>query len=463
MSTTKPRPVFSSFRDPSGFVFQKDGLIYRQVNPCYQAEYDHFVRSGLFRLLLEKGYLIEHEEVKESQKGAYKILKARPLPFVSYPYEWSFHQYQDAALLTLQIEELALSKGMSLKDASAYNIQFTDGRPVLIDLLSFQRYQENQPWVAYRQFCQHFLAPLALMAYQDLRLGQLLSVYLDGIPLDLATSLLPWRTRLVSGLATHLHLHAWVQKKKMQSKENTKTSYQLSQKGLLGIVDSLRSTILGLKLSRKQSIWSDYYQKTNYTPRAFQKKKQIIARWLAQLRPKRVWDVGANTGYFSRVALMHSDLIVATDSDPLAVDYCYEETKRKKEPSLLPLVVDLVNPSPAIGWQNKERLSFLERAQFDLTMALALIHHLVIGDNLPFSYLASLFAQTSRFLIIEFVPKEDSNAQRLLRDREDTFPYYTEKQFVEDFKVHFQIKEKVSIGESKRVLYLMERKGGSAV
>ncbi|MEN6436739.1 MAG: SAM-dependent methyltransferase, partial [Anaerolineaceae bacterium] len=195
---TKNNIHSASFRDPSGFLFWSDGILYRQVNVSYQTHYDALMQSGLYAQLIKRGHLVRHEEVDQKPaypEIAYKVIAPEKVSFISYPYEWSFSELRDAALLTLEVCNLALEKGLVLKDASAYNIQFVDGRPVLIDTLSFEKYQEGAPWVAYRQFCQHFLAPLALMAYTDIRLSQLMRVYIDGIPLDLASKLLPGSTQ----------------------------------------------------------------------------------------------------------------------------------------------------------------------------------------------------------------------------------------------------------------------------
>ncbi|MCJ7513764.1 MAG: hypothetical protein MUO23_12440, partial [Anaerolineales bacterium] len=207
MSSDSPR-LGASFRDPSGYLFERNGKLFRQVNRSYQADFDRLIASGLYAELTGVGLIIPHIEspAAPDEPGlAYRVIEPEPVPFISYPYEWSFGQLQTAALTTLSIQKRALSKGMSLKDSSAYNIQFHHGRPVLIDTLSFETYREGEPWDAYRQFCQHFLAPLALMAHTDIRLGQLLRVYIDGIPLDLASRLLPRKTRFSFSLLTHLH------------------------------------------------------------------------------------------------------------------------------------------------------------------------------------------------------------------------------------------------------------------
>lgn len=208
--------VAGSFRDPSGFVFVRNHVLFRQVNQQYRVHYDHLMDSGLYQRLLGDGLLVPHTEADGAlavSDDAYKVIQPEAIPFISYPYEWCFSQYKDAALTTLAIQKRALEFGMSLKDASAYNIQLLRGKPVLIDTLSFELYPEGQPWVAYRQFCQHFLAPLALMSYRDMRLGQLMSTYIDGIPIDLASTLLPFRSRFRLALLLHIHLHARSQRR----------------------------------------------------------------------------------------------------------------------------------------------------------------------------------------------------------------------------------------------------------
>ena len=201
----------ASFRDPSGFVFRRGGVLYRQVNPPYREDYDHLMSSGLYEALASDGLLVAHVErpsVPPHEPGAYRILQPDPVPFLSYPYEWCFGALKAAALLTLEIQRRALAHEMVLKDASAYNVQFMGSRPLFIDTLSFARYQPGRPWVAYRQFCEHFLAPLLLISRVDPRLGRMQAVHLDGIPLDLASRLLPGRTWLRLSPLLHVHLHA---------------------------------------------------------------------------------------------------------------------------------------------------------------------------------------------------------------------------------------------------------------
>lgn len=454
----------ASFRDPSGFLFRRDGVLYRQINKSYQADYDLLMSSGLYDQLVKAGLLIPHREVSiepEIPELAYKIIQPEVVDFISYPYEWSFSQLKDAALTTLKIVNMALEKGMALKDASAYNIQFHHGHPVLIDSLSFERYKEGQPWVAYRQFCQHFLAPLALMSYVDVRLSQLMRVYIDGIPLDLASELLPGKTRFNVPLLTHIHVHANAQKRYADNpveKSAATAKQQMSKMAYLGLVDSLQSAVRGLTWKPEGTEWADYYDATNYSREAFERKRALVAEYVARVQPKQVWDMGANNGVFSRVASDQNIPTVAFDIDPSAVEKNYIEISRNKEKNLLPLVVDLTNPSPAIGWHNNERMDLVERGPVDLTLALALVHHLSISNNVPLPRLAEYFASISRWLVIEFVPKEDSQVKRLLATREDIFPNYTREGFEQAFNTEFIIQDAREIEGSKRVLYLMERR-----
>ena len=452
--------VVSSFRDPSGFLFYKGGFLYRQVNRAYKEHYDHLMASGLYKDLVDASLVIPHEEVSvDSARGdlAYKVIRPEAIPFISYPYEWSFSQLRDAALAMLNIQKRALEHGMSLKDSSAYNIQFRKGAPLLIDTLSFEKYREGQPWIAYRQFCQHFLAPLALMSYRDIRLGQLLRIYIDGIPLDLASSLLPARTRFAFSLFSHIHLHARCQEY-FSDKVINRNGRAVSRRGLAALIDNLESAVGRLKWDIRDTEWSNYYYETNYAPDALNQKKQLVAGFLEKINPKMVWDLGANTGLFSRIAGDKGIDTICFDADPACVEKNYRECVKSGETHILPLVLDLTNPSPGIGWENRERSSFLERGPADAALALALIHHLAIFNNLPFKKIAAFFANICSSLIIEFVPKNDSQAQRLLSSREDIFPDYTESAFEGEFTRYFSIQDSAKIKDTERTLYLMRKR-----
>jgi len=448
----------ASFRDPNGFLFTEDGILYRQINRAYANDYARLMDSGLYGKLVKAGLLIPHvesDQLPARSDAAYKVIQPERVPFISYPYEWSFSQLKDAALATLSIQKRSLKLEMSLKDASAYNIQFVCGKATLIDTLSFEIYKEGQPWVAYRQFCQHFLAPLALMAYRDVRLSQLLRVYIDGLPLDLASNLLPVRTKLNFGLLTHIHIHASAQKR-YSSKVVKPRSSGMSRQALTGLIESLESTIKKLFWKPAGTEWGDYYEDTNYTDGAFEHKKQLVHDWALEKNPRFIWDMGGNTGVFSREAAAAGAFTVSFDIDPAAVEQNYRTVKINKEQNILPLVLDLTNPSPALGWDHSERDSFGARGPADMALALAVIHHLAISNNVPLPQLANFFAARCKWLVIEFVPKSDSQVQKLLASREDIFPEYTRAGFENAFSACFTIQRAESMQDSERTLYLME-------
>lgn len=443
-------------------MFSHDGNLYRQVNQIYRDNYYKLMESGLYENLIGAKLLIPHEEVEtkpETPEIAFKVIKPEKIGFISYPYEWSFSQLKDAALATLSIQKRALKFGMSLKDSSAYNIQFVDCKPLLIDTLSFEIYPEGKPWVAYRQFCQHFVAPLALMAQTDVRLSQLLRVYIDGVPLDLASKLLSKRSRLNIGLLSHIHIHASAQKRYADKEVGEDTlRRQISKNSFLGLIDNLERTIKKLKWEPKGTEWGQYYSDTNYSTQAMQHKQSLLEGYIQRIKPSSVWDLGANTGFFSRTASKLGIPTLAFDIDPSAVEQNYLTIKESGETNLLPLLLDLTNPSPDLGWQNQERMSLAARGPTDAIFALALIHHLAISNNVPLNMLAEFFANLGHWLVIEFVPKSDSQVKRLLASREDIFPDYITESFENIFSQKFIIHSTEPIKDTDRRLYLMERR-----
>jgi len=449
----------SSFRDPSGFLFSAGGKLYRQVNWVYRADYDLLLSSGLYKRLVAEKLLIPHKEVDfppVDPELSYKIIEPQRVGFISYPYEWCFSQYKNAALVTLKIQKIAMEFGMSLKDASAYNIQFHFGNPVIIDTLSFEKFVEGKPWVPYRQFCQHFLAPLSLMALKDIRLGQLMRVYIDGIPIDLASKLLPVKTRLNLGLVLHIHTHASVQKRH-SADQKVNIALKISQNSILGLLENLEYTIRSLRWKKGDTEWGDYYNKTNYSEVGLESKDKLIGAFIDQVQPKTVWDLGANTGHFCRIITSKGIPAIAFDIDPIAVENGYLESLIKPDKIMLNLMLDLTNPSPAIGWNNNERMSLQQRGPVDVVMALALIHHLAISNNVPLDQVAKFFAGLCSTLIIEFVPKSDSQVKRLLSTRLDVFPNYCMEGFEQAFRQFFDIRRSEIIPETERTLYLMEK------
>lgn len=446
---------YSSFRDPSGYIYYEGDKVYRKINKCYIDTYDFFMSSGLYDKLVEEKMIVEHKEIKRTSESI--VLEVEKVPFISYPYEWCYNEYKDAALLTLRINLIALEYGMILKDASVYNIQFINGRAVFIDTLSFVKYEEGQPWGAYGQFTRHFIAPIALMNFVDARMNILMRDYIDGIPLDLADSILKKR----GGFFVKQHI-TWqnrsILKHNNSAKVDKDVKVNIAKKSLINIMIMIDSQIRNIKKKQVITEWDNYYENTNYSSIAKDKKKDIIVDFINKIEGKSIaLDMGANDGKYSRVISDFFKNVISVDIDGNAVDRNYIISKEKQE-NILPLIFDFNNPTPAIGFACQERESIEKRLNVDLIMALALIHHMAISNNVPFDKIAAWFAKLGKNLVIEFVPKTDSQVELLLKTRVDIFDDYTQDNFEECFSNYFKIVEKKKIDDSERVLYLMERK-----
>jgi len=401
--------------------------------------------------------LIAHEEVPLETAltpGAYRVLRPDAIPVVTLPYEWCFSQLRAAALLTLDVQAMALAHGMILKDASAFNILFRGASPVFVDTLSFARLEAGQPWLAYRQFCQHFLAPLAMQALVDVRLRELQRSYLDGIPLDLASRLLPASTWLHSWALMHIHLHARAIARFTSTREGkSPKNRKVSESGLEGLTSHLRSAVNGIDWKPETSEWSTYEDSHAYNAAAHHSKRSTVERILRATAPGRVLDLGANTGEYSRLARSIGAEVIAVDGDPAAAEKMFKRCVRDGESGITTLCLDLANPSADKGWAHEEWPAFSTRVRADVVLALALVHHLAISNNVPLPDIASYLARLGERVIIEWVPKEDSQVQRLLASRKDVFSLYTEEGFVAATKEFFEIESRTEIDSSGRVIY----------
>ncbi len=463
--TPAPARDPGSFRDPSGFVYRRDGRLHRQINHSFATDWDDLVASGLLGNLQERGILVRHDAadlaVAADPASAHAVITPDPIDFISYPYEWSFGMLRDAALLTLEAQAVAAAAGFTLRDATAYNVQFRDGRPILIDTLSFERAEPGAPWIAYRQFCEHFLAPLALMSKRDVRLGLMLRDHIDGIPLDLAARLLPGRSRWNLGLGPHIHAHARAQARFADRGTEAATAARRASVSPLrqrALIDSLQRTVRKLDWTPAGTEWADYAENTSYGDDATAVKDDLVRRFLDEAGGEVVWDMGANTGRYSRIATGLGRRVVAWDVDPAATERHYRLIRRDDTTSVLPLVLDLANPSPGLGWAGHERRSVAERSNADVVLALALIHHLAIGRNIPLDRVAAYFASIAAGLVIEFVPKDDPMVGKLLATREDVFPDYTVEGFRAAFGIHYDIAGEATVTGTTRVLFRMTRR-----
>jgi hypothetical protein len=447
--------IEGSYRDPDGFVFRSGGRIHRAVRVSYLPHLEHLERCGLAEELTGRGALLSWQTVAPPPHApaCARVLLPEQLAFISHPGEWSFSQWRDAALLTLDIQLAAVAKGMTLKDASPFNVQLHRGRPVFIDTLSFAIRNDDEPWNAYRQFCELFLAPLLWAAYRGPEWTALMQAFPDGLPLRSASSLLPLRSWFSPCALFHIHLHARTARE-AAARNWQETSIRMSRASLIRLLVSLREHVSDLRLPVSRTEWSHYYAECAYGTAAMALKREQVARWVEQCAPATAWDLGANTGEFSMILHRAGAHTVALDIDPLCTDLFYRRVVEEKLDRLHPLRADLANPPAAIGWMNRERPSLFDRGgRRDLVLALALIHHLAIGRNVPLDRILDLFRSLGRNLVVEFVPKDDPQTQRLLRSRPDIFPDYARETFEDLLRQRGTIREAVPVPGSGRVLY----------
>ncbi|MCX8020627.1 MAG: hypothetical protein N2747_09065 [Chitinophagaceae bacterium] len=454
MSNFRQHP--SSFRDEAGFVFLKDDILYRQVNQLYAPHYQRAVTSGFYQFAIENNLLIPHLELQENLTGTdnwYTTLKPEPVQTISYPYEWPFDMLKDAALLTLRLTKEALRYGLILKDATPYNIQWFKGQLIFIDTLSFENYQPERPWNAYRQFCEQFLSPLLLMHYHQTFLHPLMLAWPEGIPIELTKKLLPFRSRF----SLHTWLHIFLQShisEKTRHKEFHKVAF--SQKKLMRLLLSLELLIEKLKIRDSEKHWSAYYHEAKERGDYLKTKTAVLESWISKIQNiHTATDLGCNTGEFSLRCARKGLHTLAIDADAACINLLYRKIKNESITSVQPLIGNAAFPSPGIGWQNKERLPLLTRIISDVTLALALIHHLAISANIRFRQMAELFRKIcKRFLIIEFVPADDEKTLWLLRHGKPLPEDYSEQHFLTAFQKHFKLEDSLPVADSGRTLYL---------
>ncbi|HEY8388912.1 MAG TPA: hypothetical protein VIK74_09925 [Parasegetibacter sp.] len=458
MKMNEVRKHPASYKDPAGFIFSLDGKIYRQVNKEYASHYDHLMNSGLYQKLVNSGLILPHIETNlpfADRDNGYKILEPETLTFVSYPAEWSFDMLRDAALLTLKVNLTAIEYEMVLKDATPFNVQVHQGKMVFIDTLSFEKYDESKPWVAFRQFCECFLSPLFLSHYNSAELIKLLSVYIDGIPAGLTAKLLPFRSRFSLAAWLYFYLPGMVNNNQGNKPQ---TNGGFNKQKLQRLLQHLTTTVERLKCRNENTVWDNYYQETILGKEYLEEKEKIFRSYIDVISFENAVDLGANDGHFSRI-LSSKSRVVAVDFDHNCINRLYNQAKKSAVSNLIPLVVDLSNPTSAVGFANTERQSFIERCKPDLLLALALIHHLVFGKNIPLSNIAKLLSMmTSKYLIIEFVPFEDIKVQELVKNKDNFHRNYSQEEFESLFGHYFLISRKEKIKGTDRWLYCMSKK-----
>ena len=447
----------ASFRDPDGFVFRLDGTLYRSLTPAARARLA--ASKAFFAAAIERGLLLPFDFDTDTLPGIGPVIKPETIALITYPHEWCFEHHKDAALNTLDINILALQHGLTLKDASAFNVQVHRGTNVFIDHTSFEATDGKLPWRPYSQFCRHFLNPLVVASYRDVHAGAFLRMNLDGLPQQTANDLLPLRARFVPSIAMHMFLHNRFIRRSSDFEAKQTKAQEVSQRGnQLDLLKQLRSFIAGLTPAKAASTWADYYNHTNYNDETFAKKKELVGAWLTDKRRETIWDVGANDGTFSRLIAGSADRVLALDLDHNAVNASYLTNRKRGQRNVVSLVYDVCNPTPALGFENSERSALEQRSKPDAIMALAVIHHLSITNNIPLEHSADYFAGRAKELVIEFVGPGDSQVQRLLAQKNTSYDWYTEENFQAAFGRPFKMIEREAIPGTDRCLYRFVRR-----
>ncbi|MGH3076807.1 MAG: methyltransferase [Gaiellaceae bacterium] len=456
-----------SFRDWDGRVFLGGDRVQRALTEAGLADWNALAASDLFARFTAAGELVateqaDHAVLSELQRldpggrwvGA---LSHQRLPFVSYPYEWSFSMLKDAALLQLRLVAAALAEGLMLKDATPYNVQWRGSQPVFVDIGSFERAREGEPWAAYRQFCMLFLYPLMLEAYRGVPFQPWLRGSIDGISPTDFRALLTRRDAVRRGMLRHVFLHAGLERRYADRGADVRGDLQkagFDRRLVEASVASVTALVGRLRPRAGASTWSEYDSTCSYLDAETSAKEEFVRCVVGQRRRRVTWDLGCNEGRFSRIATEGADLVVAVDSDRAVVDALYTSLRDEGNRAIVPLVVDLADPSPAIGWDNAERATLASRGLPDLSLCLALVHHLSISRNVPLGEIVRWLRSLGGEVVVEFPDRGDPMVRRLLvGKREDAHPDYSRDTFEELLRDRFEVLESLALASGTRTLY----------
>ncbi|MBK8293972.1 MAG: methyltransferase [Solirubrobacterales bacterium] len=445
-----------------------DDAILRALSPEGAGDWDALAASPLLETLVNKGELIPTKEVDVSvlngstdllPTGVERVLEHERVPFVSYPYEWTFTQLQDAALLQLELGIAAVDEGLMLKDATPYNVQFRGSSPVFIDVGSFEKIPEGLPWVGYRQFCMLYLYPLLFQAHKDIPFHPWMRGSIDGIqPID-AIKVFSLRDRLRKGVFLHTSLHARLDRRANKSgpgsAEANKNKRTVKPEAVKAHMDSMRRLVAKLKWKAGETSWSGYRASNTYSDDDDRRKQEFVAEVAAEKSPTLTWDMGCNDGAYSRIAAESSERVVAFDFDHATVDALYRSLKVEGNTKILPLVGNLADPSPGLGWRGLERRTLSDRGAPDLMLALALIHHVSISANIPIAEFFEWVKDLGSTLLIEFPKRTDPMVRALLANKQEGANLdYDLDNFEAEMKKRFQIEKREELPSGDRVLYL---------
>jgi SAM-dependent methyltransferase len=456
----------ASFRDPDSAVFYADGQILRGLSERAAQDWAQLEKTTFFPALVAAGKVVATESYDDaagtpplSPRGTpwSQVLKHQRVPVISYPYEWPFAMLREAATLQLDVLGAALDEGMSMKDGTVYNVQFFGSRPVFVDVGSFEPAQG--PWPGYRQFCQTQLFPLLVQAHLGVPYQSFLRGSVDGLRAVDVSGMFRGLSRFRKGVLRNVTLHSVLEQKVKSSSEGVKQ--QMSKAGYgtelaKAVTRNLRKLVQALDVGKRASTWSDYRDTCSYSDADADAKQVFVRAALEEGTPRLVLDLGANDGVYSLLAAEHADYVVAVDGDEAVIDRLYRRLHADGRENVLPLVMDLVDPSGGLGWCNRERAPFVERVRPDLSLALALVHHLAIGANVPLPQVVDWLAAFGGRLVVEFVHVGDPMVTRLLANKPPgLFDDYNQDAFEALLGERFTIDRTETLPGGTRTLYLV--------
>jgi hypothetical protein len=455
-----------SFRDPESRVFYADGEVLRALSPDGLSDFEALAESGL----LEDERVVRTDRVEDAQalRGLLvhepaAVLRHERIPFVSYPYEWTFSMLKDAALLQLDLLLAAMGHDLVLKDSTPYNVQFRGARPVFVDIGSFERLREGEPWVGYRQFCMLYLYPLLLQSLKDVPFHPWLRGAIDGITPAQMRALLSARDRFRRGLFTNVFLHARLEKRYADRPQEVKREVKrvgLKKEILVANVRKMRKLVSRLDWSPPEGVWTAYGERNTYTDADAARKDEFVRAVATSREWGLVWDIGANNGRYSRIAAEGARTVVAVDADQGPVELLYRDLREEGDERILTLTMNLADPSPGLGWRGLERRALPDRGKPDLVLALALIHHVAISANVPVREFVDWLAGLGSALVIEFPTREDPMVQKLLAPKRDGLhPDYELGFFERCLGEAFEVERTERLESGTRILYHARPKG----
>ncbi len=437
-----------SFRDPSNAVHHVAGRVLRGLDATAAADWSVLRERRFLSEAMTAGRVVRTTEPDDGRallgEGWAAVLEHEPVPFRSYPYEWTFTMLRDAAVLHLDLLLAAASEDCTMADGTAYNVQWHGTRPVFVDLLSFRPLGDGGPWAGYRQFCQTFLYPLLLQAHRGAPAHLVLRSRVEGVEPDVARRLLGPTGWARKGALRHVYLHALAEQR-MGGATSTEVAGELRAAGFdrevtVGLAKGLRKLVTGLRPSRGRSVWDRYRDTCSSSAADQAAKAEFVRRALEGRGHELVWDLGCNDGTYARIAADHARTVVALDADEAVVDRLYRTLRREGDERILPLVVDLLDPSPGLGWRNQERPAFGDRERPDAVLALAVVHHLALGGNVPLAEVVAWLAALDAEIVVEVPHRDDPMVGRLVASKPaGTHDDYELATFVAAAEDHFTI------------------------